>query len=110
MRVASRLPHQDRVGLQLDVELQRAGIRQQLEEVLAQQQLAAAEREEQRAGGGELIEDVLDFRRGHLAVVVVIQVAVDAALVAPVGEIEVHRQRNAGVERPIPHVLHEIGH
>ena len=72
-----------------------ARVRQELEEVLPQQQLAAAEDQEQRAGRGELVEDRLDFGGGHLAVVVVIEIAVDAALVAAVGEIELHRERNA---------------
>ena len=94
--IGFRLAQQDAVGLDLDVEHQPARVGQQLEQVAPQQQLAAAEDQEQRAGGGELIEDAADLRGGQLAMIVVIEIAVHAPLVAAVGQIELHRQRHVG--------------
>ena len=104
------LAHENRVGLELDVEPELARIGEQLEEVLAEQQLSAAEDQEQRAFGRELVEHVLDFGGGQLAVIVVIEIAVHAALVAAVGEIELHRQRHAVLERAVPDLLHQDAH
>src|SRR5437867_12866680 len=54
----------------------------------AEKDPAAADRQEEDARGGELIEDVLDLGERHFAVIVVIEVAVDAALVAALGQVE----------------------
>src|SRR5262245_40897944 len=69
---AVRLPlaEKNRVGLQLDVETERARVAEKLEQILAEEQLAAAEDQEERSGGRELIEHALDFGGGQLAVVV----------------------------------------
>ena len=110
MRAAARSLSRMPFVLSLTSKPSTAGVGQQVEEVFSQEQLAAAEDQEERAGCGELIEHRLDLARRHLAVIVVIEVAVDAPLVAPVGEIEVHGQRNAVRERPIPDPLHEVAH
>ena len=61
--------------------------------------------EEESAGLGQLVEHVHDLGRAHLAVIVVVQVAVDAALVAAVRHIELDAQRHARLERPFVHFL-----
>ena len=104
------LAEEDGVGLELDVEAELARVAEELEEILAQEQLAAAEDQKERARRRELIEHALDFGGGQLAVVVVIEVAVHAALVAAVGEIELHREGHALFERAIPHHLHQRAH
>ena len=109
MRARVRLRDQHRVGLDLDVELQRPRIGEQLEEVLAEQQLAAAENQEHRAGRRQLIEHVLHFGRRHLAVIVVVEIAVHATLVAAIRQIEMHRQRNADSAHD-PDRLHQALH
>ncbi len=61
-----------------------------LEEIAAHQHFAAAECQEKRPSFCQFIEYVLDFCRGHFAVVVVIEVAVNATLVAAVSDVEVN--------------------
>src|ERR1700733_10018196 len=53
---------------------------------------------------------MFDFDGGHLAVVIVVEVAVDAVLVAAVGEIKLHAERNAQPQRPVAHFLHQHAH
>src|SRR5271170_4749973 len=53
---------------------------------------------------------MLDLDGRHLPMIVVIKVAVDALLVAAVGEIELHAVRNAQPQRPLAHLLHEHAH
>ena len=56
------LADQDGVGLDLDREEQPARVRENVEEVLAQEDLAAAEGQEEDAGVGELVEQALTSR------------------------------------------------
>ena len=79
------LADQDRVGLELHAKHQAAGVFEQVEEILAQKNFAAAKGQDEDAGVGHLIEQVLDFRSGHLAMIVMIEIAVHAALVAAIG-------------------------
>src|SRR6185312_10472651 len=80
---------------------------EQLEEVLAEQQLAAAEGEEHCAGRRQLIEHVLHFGRRHLAVIVVVEITVNAALVAALCQIEVHGEGDAIRHRAIADAVHQ---
>ena len=59
---------------------------------------AAAQGEKKYAGIGKLIEHSLDLGRGHLAVVVVVKIAVHAAFVAAIGDIEMNGDGDAKVE------------
>src|SRR5262249_19515376 len=59
------------------------------------QRLAATDREEENAGVRQLVEDIFDLGGAHLAVAGVVEVAMFAALVAPVRDVEMHAQRNA---------------
>ena len=79
--------------------VQLARVLEDLEQILAQEDLAAAEGQEEDPGVGQLIEQVLDLGRRHLAVVVVVEIAVHAALVAAVGEVELHAERNPELQR-----------
>ena len=95
------------VGLDLDAELQGAGAFEDLEEVHAHQDLAAAQGEEEDARLGQLADHAEHLRRGHLAVIVVVQVTVYAALVAAVRDVQVDAQGHARIERPLVHFLHQ---
>ena len=98
--------NEDRVGLELDVEAESAGVLDDFEAVGANQRLAAADGQEEHAGCGELIENMLDFGGGHFAVAGVIEIAVFAALVAAIGDVEMDAQRYT-----VKHgALIEIGH
>ena len=92
------------IGLDLNVEKQAPGILHDFQEILAHEDLAATENEEKHAGFGELIEHVLDLGRGHLAFVVVIEIAMNAAFVAAVGDVEVNAEGNAQLHRLIVHL------
>src|SRR5208282_2949238 len=49
-------------------------------------------------------QNIFDFGRGHLAVVVVIQIAVDATLVATVSDVQMHADRNAQAQGLLVHL------
>src|ERR1039458_7232189 len=53
---------------------------------------------------------MLDFGGGHLTVIIVIEVAVNALFVAAVGEIELYAEGNAQPQRPVAHFLHQRAH
>src|SRR5438132_1419843 len=69
-----------------------ASVLDDLQEVLPHKDLAAAEDQEEDAGLGELIEHVLDLGGGHLALVVVVEITVHAALVAAVGDVDMNAE------------------
>jgi hypothetical protein len=58
----------------------------------AHQNFAAAQGQVENSGVGHLVEEVLDFRGVHFAVIVVIEIAMDAALVAAVGQVQLDTQ------------------
>ena len=70
------------------------GVFEDLKEIAAHQHFATTEREEECAGGGELIEHAGDLVEGHFAVIVMIEIAMNAALIAAIGDVELHAQRN----------------
>lgn len=105
-----RFPDHHRIGLELDAEGERAGPLQNFEKIFAQENLAAAQRQDKDSGVSHLFQQVLDFGGGHLAVVVVIEIAVHALLVAAVGEIELHAERNAQLQCPVAHLLQQRAH
>src|SRR5437879_7660696 len=105
-----RLADQHGIGLELDAKSEGSRVFQDFKKILAQENLAAAESENENAGLGHLLEQVLDLGGGHLAVVVVIEIAVNALLVAAVGKIEVRAERHAQPLRPFPHLLHKRAH
>src|SRR5206468_9333699 len=97
----------DGVRLDLDAEQQRARMLQQLEEVASQENLAAAEHQKEDSGRGKLIEQIFDLGRGHFAVVVVVEIAVDAPLIAAVSNVQLDAQGDAQFERSCAHFLHQ---
>ena len=104
MRRASRLADHHAIGLDLDVEQQAARVFDDLEEVAAHENFSAAKRKEEDSSVRELVQHVFDLGRGHLAVVVVIQIAVNATLVATVGDVEMHADRDAEPQRLLIHL------
>src|ERR1700731_1112456 len=92
------------IGFHFDVEQQAARVFHDVEEIAAHEDFTTTERQEENSGIGKLIEDVFDFGRGHLAVIVVIEVAVDAAFVAPISNVQMHAERNAEAERLLIHL------
>src|SRR5207247_346503 len=105
--VRFRFADHDGVRLDLDAEQQRARMLQQLEEIAPQEHLASAEHQKEHSGCGKLIEQVLDLGRGHFAVVVVVQITVDAPLITSEGHVQLDAQRNAQFERFRAHFLHQ---
>jgi hypothetical protein len=73
---------------------QPARVLQDFEEVHAHQHFAAAQRKEENSGIGKLVEEILDFSKGHFPVVIVVQVAVRAPLIATIGNVQVGIQRH----------------
>src|SRR5215470_16102844 len=68
------------VGLDLYVEQKLASVGHQFQEIAAQKNLAAAEGHNEHARFSQLIEDVLELGSGHLAVIVMIEITMRAAL------------------------------
>ena len=99
----------DRVGLDLDVEHETPGVFDNLKEVAAQEDFAAAESEKKNACLGQLIEHVLDFGGRHLAVVVVIEITMHAALIAAIRDIHVHGEGDAQIKCFLAYFGHQ-GH
>ena len=87
--------------------MQGASALEDVKEVHAHQDLAAAQGEEEDAGLGQLVDHVEHLRRGHLPVIVVVEVTVYAALVAAVRDVQVDAQGHARIERPLVHFLHQ---
>src|ERR1700722_6655857 len=109
------LAAEKRIGLELHANHQTAGGFEKVEEVLVltQKNLTPAEREEEDDGLGRLLEqmlDLLDLRRGHLANVVMIEIAGHAALLAAVGQIELDAERDAQLQSFIGHLLQQSAH
>src|SRR5262249_54884068 len=105
-----RLADQDAVRLDLHGKQELPRVLQDIEEVRPQKDLAAADREEEDTGLGKLVQHVLDLGERHLTVIIVIEIAVDAPLVAAVRDVELHAERDAQAERLGAHLLHQRAH
>src|SRR5260370_17769392 len=97
------------VGLDLYIESQLARVPEDIEEIHAHQHFAAAQRKKENSRVGKLIEETLQLQKGHLAVVIVIQVAVHTALVTAVSDVQVCAERDAQFQGPGVKLLHERG-
>jgi hypothetical protein len=75
--------------------VQLARVLHQFQKITAHEDFPAAEYQKEDACFRQLIEHVLDFGGSHFAVIVVIEIAMNAALVTPIGDIDVHGQRDA---------------
>ena len=100
-------PDHHRVGLQLDVEAQLAGVLQNLKAIAAQQRLSAADAEEEGSALGELADRVLDLVGAHLVLAFVVEIAMNAALVAAPGDVQMRAQRNALLRRLPVHLFEQ---
>src|SRR5208283_5296759 len=83
------------------------GVFEKLKEVAAHEDFAAAEGEIENAGLGQLVEHALDFDGRHLAVVVMIEITMHAALVAAIGDVNVHGDGHAQVKCLLAHFAHQ---
>src|SRR5580693_913183 len=88
------LANQNGVGFELDAEGQTPGVFEDFEEILAQHDLATAQGENENARGSKFVEEMFDFSGGHLAVIIVVEVTMNATLVATVGQVELDAQGN----------------
>jgi hypothetical protein len=104
------LADEKRIDLELHAKHQTAGGFEKVEEVLTQINPTPVEREHEGAGAGPPVEQGLDLRRGHLAKVVMIEIAGHAGLVAAVGQIELDAERNAQLPSFIGHLLQQSAH
>src|SRR5207244_4933775 len=82
------------VGLQPLVEASATRVRDQLEEILSQEDLAAAEREIERSGARQGVQERRELTRRQLRPPLDHPVAVDAVLVAAHGEVDVDGERD----------------
>src|SRR2546423_11193027 len=81
------------ICLQADVEMQASGSGQNLVEVRTQENLAAAEGQKQRPRACQIVQHLEALGGGQFSLVVMIQITVHAALVAAVGQVEMHAER-----------------
>ena len=98
-RHASRFwfPDHDGVGLDPYAEHQLACVLEQFEKITAHQDLAAAEGQEKCSRVREFFQHTLNLARGHLPVIVMVQIAVNTALIAAVRDVEMETSA-----RPVP--------
>ena len=108
-RHASRFwfPDHDGVGLDPYAEHQLACVLEQFEKITAHQDLAAAEGQEKCSRVREFFQHTLNLARGHLPVIVMVQIAVNTALIAAVRDVEMDGHRHAQFQRPFAHLLHQ---
>jgi hypothetical protein len=97
----------DRICFDLHVEHQATRILDDLKKIAAHEDFAATESQEENAGLGQLIKHPFDFERGHLAVVIVIEVAVHAALVTAISDVHVDGERDAEIRRFLTDLAHQ---
>src|SRR5207302_10294169 len=87
-------------------------VRDQLEEILSQEDLAAAEREIERSGACQVVQERRELTRRQLRPPLDHPVAVDAVLVAAHGEVDVDGERDvprhARPEQPVGRSQHRV--
>src|SRR5262245_14865966 len=99
------LANHDGVGLELHAELPLdPRILKNLEEVLADKDLATAQCQYEYASICHLVEQSFDLGGVHLAMIVMIEVTVDAPFIASIGEIELHAEGDLLFQRLLAHL------
>src|SRR5215469_45022 len=96
-----RLTNHYAIGYYLYVEQKLTRFFNDCKKVAAEEHFAAAEGEKKDLGISELDQQIEDFFRRHFAVIVVVEVAVYAPLIAAIGEIEVDAQGHTQIERSL---------
>src|SRR3954469_9415854 len=105
------LADHDRVRLELHAELAlHAGVFENLEEIFAEKDFAATECQNEDARIGHLVEQVLDLRCGHLAVILMVEIAMNASLVTAVSQIHLHAERDILRQGLLGHLLQQSTH
>src|SRR5271156_4048693 len=103
-------PDQDPVSLEFHIEGQLARAPQDRKNIAAQHRLAAAYSQKEDSRRRHLRHQVFDLFVAHFAQVIVIEVAMDAALVAAPGNVEVNAERDAELDRLGVEVLEDSAH
>src|SRR5215470_9028205 len=89
------LANHDRVRLELHAELPlNPRVFENLEEVLAEKNLASTQTQNENARIRHLVQQMFDLRSRHLAMVFMIEITMNASLVAAVCQIELHTERD----------------
>ena len=78
---------------------------QDFKEIPAHQNFSAAKGEEKYTCIGKLRENVTDFRRGHLATVIMIEIAMQAILIAAVRNIKMDAERDPQFHSLLMHLF-----
>jgi hypothetical protein len=102
-----RLTNHGSVRLHFYVEQQAARVCHKFKEVTPKEDFASAEGEEKDTSVRELIKNRFDLRGRHLAMIVMIEIAVNAAFIAAIGDVKVRGERYSSFERALRHLLHE---
>src|ERR1700731_4138320 len=100
----------ERVGFFFDIEHPLARMPQNIEEIHAHQDFAAAQREKEDSRLGKLIKQSLHFFKRHFSVVIMVQIAVHAALVTAIGNIQVNVEGHTEPHGPGVEFFHQSGH
>src|ERR1700685_1097443 len=87
-----RFANQYGIRLELDAERKRARTLENFKKILPQKDLPTAAGKNKNARFRHLLQQMLDLHRGHLTVIVVIEIAVHALLVATVGKVELRAE------------------
>jgi hypothetical protein len=98
----------DEVAMRVDlhVELPGAGGLDDGQTVRPQERITAGNQQKQGTGRGELVEDARALRQGELGLPAVGEVAVDALVVAPPGEIPLHEEGDGLLYRAVEERAH----
>src|SRR5580692_2220527 len=99
-----RLANHHAVGFQFDVKQQTPRVFDDFEEIAAHQHFSAAKRKKEDSSIRKLVENVQNLGRGHLAVIVMIEIAMNAPFIATVSDVEMHADGNAQPERLLIHL------
>ena len=79
---------------------------QNLVEIRAQENLTPAERQKQRPRARQIVQHLQALRGGQFSLVVMIQIAMHAALVAAVRQVEMHAERPVLLHRARDQTIH----
>src|SRR5215831_2312329 len=105
------LANHDRVGLELHAELPlNPRVFENLEEILAEKNLAPTQAKNEDACICHLIQQMLDLRSCHLAMILMVEITMHTPLIAPIGQIELHAERDVPRQCLPGHLLEQSAH
>src|SRR5260370_32532966 len=95
------------LGVVLQIERRGGGLFKNSKKARPHNHSPATEGKEKSACLRQLIQHVFDLGGAHFAVIVVIQIAVNATFVATVSYVQMDGERNSQFHSPLIHLLHE---